>query len=181
MLRIIGGKYRRLIIDAPNVNTTRPTTDKVREALMSALGGDVYDAVVLDLFAGSGALGLEALSRGARECYFCDNNKIALSTIKNNIEKLKIEEECHVIFGGYKTTLERLKEQGVIFDLVFLDPPYKLKNTYLEVVSFLLDNNMLSDNAVIVKEGDNPFIEDDRFTSHKAYRYGIVNVMIERR
>ena len=62
MLRIVGGKYRRLLIEAPNTNTTRPTTDKVREALMSALGGALYDAIVLDLFAGSGALGLESLS-----------------------------------------------------------------------------------------------------------------------
>ena len=181
MLRIIGGMYRRLIIEAPNVNTTRPTTDKVREALMSALGDDVYDAVVLDLFAGSGALGLESLSRGARECYFCDNNRLALNTIKENITKLKIEEETHLIFGSYKSVLERLKDQGIKFHLVYLDPPYALKKAYDDVVSYLFDNNMLYEDAVVVKEGDKPFVEDERFTKHKAYKYGIVHVMIERR
>ena len=181
MLRIIGGKYRRLIIEAPNTKTTRPTTDKVREALMSALGGDVYDAVVLDLFAGSGALGLESLSRGAKECWFCDNNKLALNTIKQNIEKIKVEEEVHMVYGKYMNCLERLKGSNIVFDLVYLDPPYALKKAYDEVVTYLLENNMLSENAVIVKEGDEPFKEDDRFKHHKSYKYGIVNVMIERR
>ena len=74
MLRIIAGKYRHLLIKAPEVTTTRPTTDKVREALMSIIGEKVIDAVILDLFAGSGALGLESLSRGGRECYFLDKN-----------------------------------------------------------------------------------------------------------
>ena len=181
MLRIIGGKYRRLIIEAPNVNSTRPTTDKVREALMSALGDALYDAVVLDLFAGSGALGLESLSRGARSCYFCDNNKLALNTIKGNIEKLKIEEETHLIFGSYKSVLERLKDQGIKFHLVYLDPPYALKKAYDEVIDYLFNNDMLYEDAVVVKEGDVPFKEDERFVVHKAYRYGIVHVMVERR
>ena len=91
MLRIIAGKYRHLIIEAPSTNTTRPTTDKVREAVMSSLGTSLIDATILDLFAGSGALGLEALSRGAKKAIFCDNNYLAIKTIKDNINKLKIK------------------------------------------------------------------------------------------
>ena len=181
MLRIISGKYRRLIIKAPEVNSTRPTTDKVREALMSSLMNELDDAVVLDLFAGSGALGLESLSRGAKCCYFCDNNKIALSTIKENIQKIKIEEETHLIFGGYKASLAKLKDLGIKFNIVYLDPPYALKKAYEEVVDYLLENDMLASEAVIVKEGDKPFEEDQRFTSHRQYRYGIVNIIVERR
>lgn len=181
MLRIIGGKYRHLQIDAPDVKTTRPTTDKVREALMSALMNDIDDAVILDLFAGSGALGLESLSRGAKKVYFCDHNRRAYETIKRNIKKLNIDEEYSLFCGSYKAFLEKLKDEGIIFDVVYLDPPYALKSAYDEVISFLLDNNMLSNNAVVVKEGDFPFNEDLRFARHKAYRYGIVNVMVERR
>ena len=181
MLRIIGGKYRRLIIKAPETNSTRPTSDKVREALMSSLMNELNDAVVLDLFAGSGALGLESLSRGAKCCYFVDNNKLALNTIKENIEKLKIEEETHLIFGSYKGVLGRLKESGIKFDIVYLDPPYALKKAYNEVVDYLFENDMLSLNGVVVKEGDKQFNEDERFSSHRQYRYGIVNVMVERR
>ena len=181
MLRIVGGKYRRLLIEAPNTNTTRPTTDKVREALMSALGGALYDDIVLDLFAGSGALALESLSRGSKECYFCDNNKLALNTIKQNVEKIKVEEEVHMVYGKYMNCLERLKGVNLVFDIVYLDPPYALKKSYDEVVDYLFENNMLSENAIIVKEGDEPFKEDERFTHHKAYKYGIVNIMIERR
>ena len=81
MLRIIAGKYRHLIIEAPSTNTTRPTTDKVREAVMSSLGTSLINSTILDLFAGSGALGLEALSRGAKKAIFCDNNYLAIKTI----------------------------------------------------------------------------------------------------
>ena len=84
MLRIIAGKYKSLHIDAPNVSTTRPTTDKVREAIMSSLQNEINSCRVLDLFGGSGALGLEALSRGAASCVFCDSSKSAIKTIHNN-------------------------------------------------------------------------------------------------
>lgn len=178
MLRIIAGKYRHLIIEAPNVNSTRPTTDKVREALMSAIGMYLYDAKVLDLFAGSGALGIESLSRGASECVFSDNNKVAYNTIKKNIEKIRISEKTTVLFGSYKATLEKLKEE--CFDIVYLDPPYAMKSSYKEVLDYLFENNMIKKNSIVVRECDIAMEEDERFTYHKAYKYGIVHVLVER-
>lgn len=176
MLRIIAGKYRHLQIKAPDVNSTRPTTDKVREALMSALSFSIPDKDVLDLFAGSGALGLESLSRGAATCVFVDTNINAFKTIKENIKSLKIEEKTEVYLQDYKTFLKNNKDRK--FGLVYLDPPYKLKNIYDEVVDFMFENNMLTEDAVIVKESDVHFLEDERFSKYKKYKYGIIHVSV---
>lgn len=181
MLRIIAGKYRHLIIDTPSVNTTKPTTDKVREALMSALGPSINDAVVLDLFAGSGALGIESLSRGASKAYFCDNNRLAFKTIKNNLNRLKITYEALLVYGDYKHMLSYLKDNNIKVDIVFLDPPYALKNVYLEVIDYLLNNEILNSDGILVREWNNLIPEDSRFNYHKAYKYGTVNILIERR
>ena len=135
MIRIVSGKYRHLILKQPNVTSTRPTMDKVREALMSSLGFFIQNRTVLDLFAGSGALGLEALSRGAEKCVFVDNNFEAIKTIKENIRLLKIEEETEVIKSEYMSYLQNSNE---IFSLVFLDPPYKEKDSYEKVITYLL-------------------------------------------
>lgn len=176
MLRIIGGKYRHLQIKAPDVDSTRPTTDKVREALMSALAFDMDEKDVLDLFAGSGALGLESLSRGASSCIFVDTNVNAYKCIKENIKNLKIEEKVEVYLQDYKTFLNNNKNRK--FGMVFLDPPYKLKNVYDEIVDFMFENDMLTEDCVIVKECDMHFGEDNRFRKHKLYKYGIIHVSV---
>ena len=175
MIRIVSGKYRHLILKQPNVISTRPTMDKVREALMSSLGFFIQNRTVLDLFAGSGALGLEALSRGAKKCVFVDNNFEAIKTIKENIRSLKIEEETEVIKSEYMSYLQNSNE---IFSLVFLDPPYKEKDSYEKVISYLLKEQRLSKDGIIVLESNFPFEDDARFTKKKHYRYGIVHVTI---
>ncbi len=175
MLRIIAGKYRHLIIEAPETINTRPTTDRVREALMSALGDSITNAIVLDLFSGSGALGLEALSRGAKKTYFCDNAKLAINTIKKNIVSLKID-NAEVIMLDYKAALERLKNENIRFDIVFLDPPYKMKEVYEYVRNYLLDNNMLSTNAILVEESDIELTGD--YGKSRFYKYGKIHIKI---
>jgi len=181
MLRIIAGKYRHLVIDAPSVDSTRPTTDKVREALMSALGTSIDGAIVLDLFAGSGALGIEALSRGASKVYFCDNNRLAFKTVKNNLNRLKITDEAYLVYGDYKHMLSYLKDNNIKVDIVFLDPPYALKNIYLEVIDYLFNNEILNNEGILVREWNNIIPEDSRFNYHRAYKYGTINILIERR
>lgn len=176
MLRIIGGKYRHLKIEAPNVTSTRPTTDRVREGLMSALGPYLVNKDVLDLFAGSGALGLESLSRGARSATFVDANINAINTIKLNIKNIKIEEETKIYFGKYKDFLNENKDKK--YGVVYLDPPYKMKEVYDEIVDFLFDNDMLTDDAVIIKECDVDFSDDERFVKRRAYKYGIIHVNV---
>ncbi len=176
MLRVIGGKYRHLKIEAPSVETTRPTTDRVREGLMSALSVYIPNKNVLDLFAGSGALGIESLSRGARSATFVDANINAINTIKLNIKNIKIEEETTIYFGKYKDFLNQNKDKK--YGLVYLDPPYKMKECYDEIVNFLFDNDMLEDDAIIVKECDIDFGDDERFVKRKSYKYGIIHVNV---
>ena len=175
MIRTVSGKYRHLILKQPNVTSTRPTMDKVREALMSSLGFFIQNRTVLDLFAGSGALGLEALSRGAKKCVFVDNNFEAIKTIKENIRALKIEEETEVIKNEYMSYLQNSNE---IFSLVFLDPPYKEKDSYEKVISYLLKEQRLSKDGIIVLEIYFPFEDDALFTKTKHDRYGMVHVTI---
>lgn len=175
-MRIVAGKYRHRLIDYPNINSTRPTMDKVREALMSAIGMDIYNKVVLDLFAGSGALGIESLSRGAKSCYFVDNNKEAIKVIKDNLRKISVSEETHVELCSYQDFLIRNKDKK--FSLIFLDPPYAKKEIYDDVLSFMKENDMLTLDAIVVMEASTMLEEDSYFSKFRHYKYGTVHVNI---
>jgi len=177
-MRIVAGKYRhRQIIYPDDASHIRPTKDRIREALFSALG-DINGLIVLDLYAGSGAMGIEALSRGAKHCTFVDNNKLAYQVTKNNLINLGIT-DYELIFDEDVNALHLFKDKNYIFDLVILDPPYK-SESYLEVISYLINNKLLNDNARIVTECNRAL----DFTSlnlkrQKEYRYGeiMVNVL----
>jgi 16S rRNA (guanine966-N2)-methyltransferase len=121
-MRIIAGRWRGRRLHALRGKGTRPTSDRVREAWMGALGGRVEEATVLDLFAGSGALGLEALSRGAREVVFVERARTALATLEANIELLQVEDLCRVVRGDAMAFARRLEAEA--FDLALADPPY---------------------------------------------------------
>ncbi len=175
-MRIVAGKYRHRLIDYPEIVSTRPTMDKVREALMSAIGNEIKGKIVLDLFAGSGALGIESLSRGAEKCYFVDNNQIAVNVIKNNIKKLSISEETYVYKLSYKDFLE--SNQDKKFSLVFLDPPYKQKDAYTTTIDYLFSKEMLTDDAIIIMESDFEMKLNSHFKKFKHYKYGMIHVNI---
>ena len=122
-MRVVAGKYGGRRILAPKGRSTRPTADRVRESLFSRLG-DLEGRRVLDLFAGSGSLGLEALSRGAKSAVFIDQASTAITAVRANINSLKLGDRCQVIKGAAKVELQRFQAAGVSFHLVFLDPPY---------------------------------------------------------
>lgn len=123
-MRIIGGEYRSRLIGMPKGAEARPTQDRVREAIFNILGG-VGGKTVLDLFAGSGAFGLEALSRGAAHAAFVENNSRCLKTIEENVESLNIEPSRYdIVRGSVFATLSRLEKEGNRYDIIFLDPPY---------------------------------------------------------
>lgn len=121
-MRIIAGEFRRQNLFAPRGLKTRPMLDRVREAIFSVLGGKFKGDRVLDLFAGSGSLGLEAISRGASHCLFIESDAAALEAIHRNVEKLGVEDRVHVM----KTDALRWMDEREKFDLFFCDPPYKL-------------------------------------------------------
>ena len=178
-MRIVGGKYRHRLISFPDdMAHTRPTKDRIREAIFSALG-NIEGYNVLDLYAGSGAMGLEALSRGASKATFVDVSPLAIKTIKDNIVSLKIpESEYEIIKNKDLQAIELFKEKGLKFDLVILDPPYE-QGEYEKVVNLLFDNNLLSDKAIIVMEANRKItLENIDYQKNKEYHYGEIMVFI---
>lgn len=175
-MRIVGGKYRHRIIIYPDDAThTRPTKDRVREAIFSAVG-DISNARVLDLYAGSGAMGIEALSRGASHCTFVDISPVAIKTIKENLNNLKIDnKEFEVIKNKDINAIESFKNK---FDLIILDPPYE-EGQYELIVNLLKEKDLLSEHAIIVMEA-NRFIklENIDYIKNKEYHYGEISVFI---
>ncbi len=149
-MRIIGGQWRGRRLFAPEGMETRPTSDKVREALFNIIRNDVFDARIWDVFAGSGALSLEALSRGAEFAVLTDASRKAAASIKRNIELCGAGEQTKLMVTEWQGAVSSLRGQK--FSLVFLDPPYKLTSAYADVVKRLLEENMLTEDALIVME-----------------------------
>ena len=147
-LRVISGKARGLKLESLEGLTTRPTLDKVKQAIFNMLFDITYDATVLDLFSGSGAMGIECISRGSKECTFVDIEKDAIDIINKNIKKAKFENESKVIKSDFISFLNSTNQK---FDLVFLDPPYD-SDYYEKSLCLLKQNDLLNKNAVIVVE-----------------------------
>ena len=178
-MRIVGGKYRHRLISFPDdMAHTRPTKDRIREAVFSALG-DINGYRVLDLYAGSGAMGIEALSRGASHATFVDVSALAIKTIKDNITSLKIDpSEYEIIKNRDLVAIESFKQRGLKFDLVILDPPYE-QGEYEKIVELLCNNSLLSDSAIIVMEANRQItLENIDYQKNKEYHYGEITVFI---
>ena len=150
MLRVIAGKYRSRKLKDVKSDLTRPTTDKNKEALFNMIGQFFDGGRCLDLFAGSGALGIEALSRGFDGCDFVDINHQAIQVIKENIIALKIEEHHQI----YKTDgLQFLKSVNQSYDLILIYPPYKL-GIHQDILTLISSRQLLSKHGIIVMESD---------------------------
>lgn len=147
-LRLIGGEFGSRLIQTPKGEETRPTRGMVREAVFNLLGPGAVSGFVLDLFAGSGALGFEALSRGAEKAVFCDLDPEAIRVLRLNAKTLKAEDRCEVWGMDYRLALSKLK--GAKFRLVFLDPPYKIDYTHL--IQTVYQADILDAGAVMVVE-----------------------------
>ena len=151
-MRIIAGKFRSQPLLAPKGRDTRPTSDRLRATLFNVLAPRIAGAIFADLFAGTGAVGMEALSRGARQVYFAENGKESLATLRENLKKFGIGAEANVEPAGTLVLLQRLLKQGIRLDIVFLDPPYKHGQAYRETLQFLTENPSLSLQALVVAE-----------------------------
>ena len=151
-MRIIAGRFGSRRIEAPKGMDTRPTLDQTRESMFNVLQGEAQGARVLDLFAGSGALGLEALSRGAVYSVFCDKSKEAVKVLRANIAALGVGEETRVLAEDCFTALDRLAREEERFDMIFLDPPYARDAG--PVMEKILSLDLLSANGLIVLERD---------------------------
>ncbi len=177
-MRIIGGEARSRLIDAPKGMDTRPTQDKVRESLFNILQWNIEGRHVLDLFAGSGALGLEAISRGADDAIFVDVSHHAAAVIQSNIEKLGFGDRAKVIKADWRTAISGLSSHhNHRFDLIFLDPPYKMDDTG-EMCLGMLNAGIVADNALFVIEHswDAPPKLDLRLRATDVRRYGSTGI-----
>ncbi len=148
-MRIIAGKYRGTKLYTLEGLATRPTLDATKEAIFNSLGSYIPGFITLDLFGGSGALSLEAISRGASKAYISELSIDAVKIIKANKDKLKIGNELEIHHTDYQNLLSSMKHQK--FDLVFIDPPFRMK-VIDEIISFLIKNDMISDGGYIVSE-----------------------------
>ena len=176
-MRIVGGIYKRRLITYPDdAAHIRPTKDRIREAIFSALG-DLSNYRGLDLYSGSGAMGIEGLSRGCSFMTFVDNNKIAIETTKKNIFSLNIT-NAEILFMNDEKALDSFIKEKRVFDIVFLDPPYK-EGKYEEVVNILLNNNLMSEHGIIVMESDRDIaLSSSLFAKRRDYKYGEIKVAI---
>ncbi|MCS4536647.1 16S rRNA (guanine(966)-N(2))-methyltransferase RsmD [Mycoplasma sp. CSL7475-4] len=151
MLRIISGKFRRLQIKQPATDLTRPTKDSVREAIFNSIRFDMENKDVLDLFAGSGAMGLEALSNSANSVVFIDNNFVAIKTINDNLKSLKIENQRVL----NTDSLKFLANTDLVFDFIFIDPPYKNYMIVNQALELIKESSLLNNEGQIIIETDN--------------------------
>jgi 16S rRNA (guanine(966)-N(2))-methyltransferase RsmD len=176
-LRIIAGDFKGRRLFAPKDSRIRPTTDKVKESIFSMIMPYLEDAVVIDLFTGTGNLGLEALSRGALRCYFGDKSRESLELTRQNIAHCRAQEKSVPILGDYEYVLRKIREKA---DLIFLDPPYKegLTGDCIGLISKL---SLLSEEGVIVAEhGAGEILPDELsgYTKIKEKTYGTIAISI---
>ena len=152
-MRVIAGEFKRRGIDGPPGDTRglRPTSDRVRESLFNLIGLRVEDAVFLDLYAGTGAVGIEALSRGARSVTFVENAASCLAVLRGNLKRLNLEERCDILPISVADALPRLARAGRRFDIVFADPPYDM-DTLPRLVEALGAGELLTSNPLVVCE-----------------------------
>ena len=150
-MKVISGVLRGRNIKGYNIDGTRTTMDRDKESLFASISSYIRDSVVLDLFAGSGNLGIEAISNGCSKCYFVDNNRECIRVISENISNFGIEDKSEVIKNDYLKSLVYFKGKGIKFDLILVDPPYEYK-VINEVMDRVSDYGLLNEGGVIVLE-----------------------------
>lgn len=150
-MRVIAGERRRYLLKTPKNTKIRPTSDKIKETLFNMLSNKVYDAVFIDLFSGTGQIGIEALSRGAKFCVFIDRDKTAISLIKENISHVKYEAFSDIIHGNLPDSIVRIDRFNP--EIIFLDPPYD-SGLYKASLSKIAGLNSIDENTLIIAESD---------------------------
>lgn len=181
-MKVISGTLKGRNIKGYNIDGTRPTMDRVKESLFGMIQNNIKESTVLDLFSGSGNLGIEAISNGANLCYFIDNNKEAIQTIKENITNLNINSKSRIILSDWKKALNDFANQNIKFDLIFVDPPYDY-DVYEKILNKVSTLNLLNDNGLIILEHRNLKLPNTclDLTLYKERKYGNKSVNIYRK
>ena len=153
-MRVISGKYKGKKLLGFDISGTRPTMDRIKESLFASIQNKIKNSICLDLFAGSGSLGLEALSNGADECTFVDNSIEALKVLKSNLQNIP---NAIIIADDYKKFLSKNSKK---YDIIFLDPPYQL-NLITKTIEIIINNDLINDFGIIVCEYESEEIKTD--------------------
>lgn len=179
-MRVIAGEYRHRKLEYPENNPNiRPTKDRIREAFFSSLG-DITNKTFLDLCAGCGSMGIEAISRGAKKAIFVDNNKESLSYIRKNISSLNIS-NAFVLASDAVKALEEIKNKNEKIDIIYLDPPY-MSDIYDSLISYIFNNNILGEGGVLAIERNKEVnLDPTWYSSIKSYHYGEISVIVLRK
>lgn len=153
-MRIIAGLAKgRKLLSPEGFDTTRPTLDRVKEAIFNIIQESVPYSVALDVFAGTGSLGLEAVSRGAKQCYLVDKSPVTFPLLKKNVENLNFTDKCECLNMDSYKALEHLDKKGIVFDLIFIDPPYR-KDMIPPAIEYISNSNLLDKGGLIVTKID---------------------------
>ena len=178
-MKVISGILKGRKIDGYDIDGTRPTMDRVKESLFAMIYDYIKDSTVLDLFAGSGNLGIEAISNGAKQCYFIDNNKEVIKVLNKNINNLNIGSYSKILLSDWKKFLNEASEKKLKFDIIFVDPPYAY-DVYEKILDKVSTLNLLNDNGIIVLEHSNLKLKDtyNNLTLYKLKKYGNKSVNI---
>ncbi len=178
-MKIISGKYKGRILKGYMIDGTRPTMDRVKESVFAMIQEYVKDSLFLDLYSGTGNIGIEAISNGSKKAYLVDNNMVAIKTIKENISMLKID-NAYVIKEDAVKSLNNFINTGIKFDIIFLDPPYHT-NELDKSLTIINDNLcLLGDNGIIVCETEIK-IDYQKYSNliiYKTRKYGSKEVTI---
>lgn len=174
-MRVIAGKARRLILKSTPGFDTRPTSDKIKETLFNILQPDIPGSCFLDLFSGSGGIGIEALSRGSKSCVFVENNAKAVRVIRENLQHTGLEEYALLIPSSVLSAIHELKVRGFRFDIVYMDPPYHA-GFEEPVLNALSSSGIITPDSIVIVEADIrntlSFIENSDFSvvRNKVYK-----------
>ena len=172
-MRVISGKYKGKYIKGFDVDGTRPTKDRVKESIFGSIQNKVKNSIFLDLFAGSGSIGIEALSNGASKCYFVENGESIYKILSHNTAEI---DNVYLIKNDYLDALKQFNKDSIKFDIIYIDPPYHLK-LMNKSIKYIEDNNLLSINGIIICE----YEEEEPICSYNLIRnkkFGKTNIAI---
>lgn len=173
-MRVIAGSAKRTVLKTIEGENTRPTTDRMKETLFNMIQYEITDTCFLDIFSGSGGIGIEALSRGAKNCVFIENNKKAVECIQYNLNKTQLFTKSEVFHSDHLTALDKLEAKGKCFDTIFMDPPYD-KDLEKETLIRLAGSALIHNDSVIIVEASfhTPFdyLEDYGYYIRREKKY----------
>ena len=170
-MRVISGEKRGLRLTAPKGTMTRPTEDRIKESIFNSLFSIEEGSKVLDLFAGTGGMGIEFLSRGSDLVVFCDRSRLNINCIKENLDITGFSSQAKIYHGDNERNLFNIKSDNIRFDYIFLDPPYHQINLYYDSLDFIKDNCLLNEEGIIIVEAEQK-LDFDGYDIIKTKEYG---------